>query len=148
MIISSTTDILDPETETFSPGPELPIPMHQHCMVQVNETHTFFLYQTSAYMYDWGADSWTELASTLQPRQEAGCGLAAELSEDGETRKNYIIVAGGFDAAVESIRYDIQDDSWSAVFAPIMLRDPTSLVSHRKTFPLLCVACSIFIIIV
>ena len=111
--------------------------MHQHCSVQVDQNRTFFLYQSDAYMYDWAEDSWAKLAGTLQPRREAGCGLAAEMSEDGETRKNYVIVAGGIGAAIESIRYDVEADKWSAVEAPIKLRDPVSLVSHILILTLL-----------
>ena len=39
----TTSDLMKPFSNRFEAGPDLPTEMSQHCMVQVNQTHTFVL---------------------------------------------------------------------------------------------------------
>ena len=108
--------------------------MSQHCMVQVNETHTFFVTREQrTFMYNWQSDTWSETAEVPEERRELGCGLSIEL-DGGGVRRSFVIIAGGLKVAKESYRYDIELDTWEEVLAPIILEDPVSVVRRVKPF--------------
>ena len=57
----NSTEIVDSDLK-IRPGPDLPYPDYDHCMVQWNETHTMFTggFQdpTSVRFYDWSTEAW------------------------------------------------------------------------------------------
>ena len=83
--------------------------MKEHCLVRINDTHTYLgggnagISFDLAFLYDWVTGTWTELPPSLTKKDNAACGLA--VNEDGTAD---IVVAGGFNSlSVELLHISI-----------------------------------------
>ena len=124
---------MKPFSDRFEAGPDLPTEMSQHCMVQLNQTHTFVLNTDgSTYLYDWSAGSWREMSSLPEPRVEMGCGA---VSNADAGKADYVIIAGGLNVADHAYKYVVDFDLWQTLpFPGPKVVDPVSLVSFSTPF--------------
>ena len=97
--------------DTWIPGPQHPADYSLFsCLAEVNSTHSIltggYPTQTSSWLYDWTAGSWSESNELSEGRYEHGC---AVLEGQG------VLVAGGYDdGKVYSVElYDPQTGIWT-----------------------------------
>ena len=102
----STSEILNIDTLTSRPGPDMPKGLYLHCMVQVNDSHTFVIggggyngnYFDETWLFNWENMEWTSQSNLNVARNRHSCGLHRK--DSGLHIKNKVIVAGGYN------RYD------------------------------------------
>ena len=111
----SASEIVNVYSLISTPGPDLPKGLKHHCMVQINETHTFMIggyngssYTTKTIVFDWEKREWIQQGNLNHARGFHSCGLH---------RNKDVIVAGGYDyATLDTIQvFDLDDPSagWS-----------------------------------
>ncbi|TRY74754.1 hypothetical protein TCAL_06331 [Tigriopus californicus] len=107
-----STEIL--QSGSFVPGPNLPTPLYQHCLVRIDETRYFLTgglpYSTSAWIFDTNTQVWEEVANPSVLRKSPYCGLSKTFN--GEFQ---IVVSGGFDGMtpLDSVEiFSVSDQSW------------------------------------
>ena len=90
----STSEIINIDSLTSETGPNLPSELSRHCMVQINETHTFVIgggyggqYFAATRVYNWEVRKWVLETYLHVARNEHSCGLY---------QNKKVIVAGGY----------------------------------------------------
>eukprot|EP00095_Tigriopus_kingsejongensis_P006397 maker-scaffold1351_size46012-snap-gene-0.12 protein:Tk06397 transcript:maker-scaffold1351_size46012-snap-gene-0.12-mRNA-1 annotation:"hypothetical protein" len=92
--LKATTDIFDDASQSWMAGPEMPNRLYDHCMVQLNETHSAVIggYSTEErilaelWIYNWSDQTWIREEDMAVPRDDHYCALLP----DGN-----VLVAGG-----------------------------------------------------
>ena len=77
----TSTEIWD--GRSFTPGPELPVPMSSHCQVTINSTHIFVadIWNTlNVYLLNWETKEWEHLPVLTRRYNVGTCGVY--MSED------------------------------------------------------------------
>ena len=93
-----STELLNISLGQSTPGPLLPMPLHSHCTVQINEFQVLLIggmneemkAQNSTFLYDFHLNEWTQGPDLITARYGHVCGLVYD-------RKNepILVVAGG-----------------------------------------------------
>ncbi|TRY69028.1 hypothetical protein TCAL_01410 [Tigriopus californicus] len=73
---TASTEIF--ENGTFGPGPDMPVPKEDHCIVQLDETRTLVggggPISTSVFIYDWSTQEWEVKSPLRLGRRGLSCG--------------------------------------------------------------------------
>ena len=98
---------------TVVKGPELPVPMMAHCIVQLNTSMLMFISEKKTFFYNIPSQTWTNGADTNHVRSYSGCGLMTMGSD------RIVVASGGFEIESRSTTELLNlDDSnglkWSA----------------------------------
>lgn len=114
--LKNTSEVFNEAIEAWVPGPLLPNPLYDHCMVQLNSTHTAVIggYSTmertlaETWIYNWASQTWSQQPDMRVPRDDHYCALLP----DGN-----ILVAGGVttdNAYTDTVEiFDMQTLTWS-----------------------------------
>ena len=122
-----------PNGET-KPGPDLPIPVKDHCLVGINENEYFLIggypEGNRTFKYNFAEGSWTTGPNLLKHRQDHACGL---FTDDGRRK---IIVSGGLSNAPPpylptSEILDFQAENANFEYGPSLL---SALYGHSMVF--------------
>ena len=100
------------------PGPDLPMALDQHAIVNINSTYSMFIGgfsgSISASTFYWNHNEWEWISgpSLIQARGEHSAGIVTDRL-DGFTEKRFVVVAGG---SYHGIMLDsteiLQDGNW------------------------------------
>ena len=124
-----------PNGET-KPGPDLPIPVKDHCLVGINENEYFLIggypEGNRTFKYNFAEGSWTTGPNLLKHRQDHACGLFTD-KDDGRRK---IIVSGGLSNAPPpylptSEILDFQAENANFEYGPSLL---SALYGHSMVF--------------
>ena len=101
-VIRKTTEFVS--LNGTRPGPDLPMPVHWHCLAKINETsaimiggeialtHNTSMASNKTWFYNFNTTSWTPGPSLDHARETASCGLITD-SADGS---KMVVITGGF----------------------------------------------------
>ena len=104
--VTDTSEIYDPETNSWIFGPQLPLALLHSCAAIIDDSGYKILLAggkaaqpgtipddavttAQAWIYDWVTDAWTSIASMSVPRQRMGCARAQLAGRD------VVALAGG-----------------------------------------------------
>ena len=115
--ILASTEIVDilANPPTIVPGPELPVPMDGHCIVQFNQSTVLFMggypNYKKTFFFDTSTQTWTNGPDMNHQRMYFGCGLTIMGSD------LLAVVSGGIDSPTTAELLNVGDPNglkWSA----------------------------------
>jgi Kelch motif. len=81
--LKNSSEVFNEAIEAWVPGPVLPNQLYDHCMVQINSTHTAVIggYSTmerilaETWIYNWASQTWSQQPDMKVPRDDHYCAL-------------------------------------------------------------------------